>query len=124
MAKEIPIKFMKRGEVKRREKVFMEKQSFPEKQTWGTWEELLLACVVHRYGTESWDFVLTELWKRSTSTLHRVLTPHSNKQKYHSQYVSAGAPSSLLDSDADSINSFLNNDRRLKESTLDFKSPS
>uniref|UniRef100_A0A2N9F349 Uncharacterized protein n=1 Tax=Fagus sylvatica TaxID=28930 RepID=A0A2N9F349_FAGSY len=28
---------------------------FPEKQTWGTWEELLLACAVHRYDTESWD---------------------------------------------------------------------
>jgi hypothetical protein len=26
---------------------------FPEKQTWGTWEELLLACAVHRYDTES-----------------------------------------------------------------------
>ena len=39
----------------------MEKKIFPEKQTWGTYEELLLACVVHRYGTESWDFVLTEL---------------------------------------------------------------
>lgn len=73
---------MKRGEVKRREKVFMEKQSFPEKQTWGTWEELLLACAVHRYGTESWDSVSAELRKRSTTTLHHALTPHSCKQKY------------------------------------------
>nr|POF18248.1 hypothetical protein CFP56_12476 [Quercus suber] len=60
----------------------MEKQSFPEKQTWGTWEELLLACAVHRYGTESWDSVSAELRKRSTTTLHHVLTPHSCKQKY------------------------------------------
>ena len=68
---------MKRVEVKRREKVFMEKQNFPEKQTWGTWEELLLACAVHRYGTESWGSVSAEH--------HHALTPHSCKQKYHSQ---------------------------------------
>ncbi|KAF3955401.1 hypothetical protein CMV_019374 [Castanea mollissima] len=60
----------------------MEKQSFPEKQIWGTWEELLLACAVHRYGTESWDSVSAELRKRSATTLHHVLTPHSCKQKY------------------------------------------
>ena len=59
---------MKRGEVKRREKVFMEKQSFSEKQTWSTWEELLLAYAVYRYGMESWDSVSTELQKRSTTT--------------------------------------------------------
>ena len=106
---------MKRKEV-RREKIFIEKRSFPEKQTWGMWEELLLACAVHRYSTESWDSVSAELRKRSTTTLHHVLTPHNCKQKYHSQYVSAGTPSSSSDSDADSTNSFLNGDRRLKES--------
>lgn len=61
----------------------MEKQSdFPEKQTWGTWEELLLACAVHRYGTENWDSVAVELQKRS-STLHHLLTPKTCEQKYH-----------------------------------------
>lgn len=60
----------------------MEKQSdFPEKQTWGTWEELLLACAVHRYGTENWDSVAVELQKRS-STLHHLLTPKNCEQKY------------------------------------------
>lgn len=65
----------------------MAKPNFPEKQTisttttWGTWEELLLACAVHRYGADSWDSVSSELRKR-TSTLH-LLTPHSCKQKYH-----------------------------------------
>ena len=48
---------MKCGEVKRREKVFMEKQSFPEKQTWATCEGLLLACAVHRFGWDSFKFV-------------------------------------------------------------------
>ncbi|KAK9921697.1 hypothetical protein M0R45_030199 [Rubus argutus] len=36
---------------------------FSEKQTittWGTWEELLLACAVHRYGTHCWDSVAAE----------------------------------------------------------------
>ncbi|KAM1747865.1 hypothetical protein ACFX12_008929 [Malus domestica] len=56
---------------------------FPEKQTptWGTWEELLLACAVHRFGTQSWDSVATELRKRS-SNLH-LLTPHACKRKFH-----------------------------------------
>ena len=48
---------MKCGEVKRREKVFMEKQSFPEKQTWGTCEGLLLACAVHRFGWDSFKLI-------------------------------------------------------------------
>ncbi|XP_021894008.1 uncharacterized protein LOC110811752 [Carica papaya] len=51
-----------------------------EKQTWGTWEELLLACAVHRYGADSWDSVAMEVQKRS-STLSS-LTPLSCKQKY------------------------------------------
>ncbi|KAM1524232.1 hypothetical protein ACFX14_009025 [Malus domestica] len=57
--------------------------NFPEKQTptWGTWEELLLACAVHRFGTQSWDSVATELRKRS-SNLH-LLTPHACKRKFH-----------------------------------------
>ncbi|PON34683.1 Octamer-binding transcription factor [Parasponia andersonii] len=61
----------------------MAKPNFPEKQTtWGTWEELLLACAVHRYGIDSWDSVATELRKR-TSIPHLLLTPHSCKHKYH-----------------------------------------
>lgn len=61
----------------------MDKPNFPEKQTpsWGTWEELLLACAVHRFGTQSWDAVATELRKRS-SNLH-LLTPHACKRKFH-----------------------------------------
>ena len=48
---------MKCREVKRREKIFMEKQNFPEKQTWGTWEGLLLACTVHRFGWDSFKLL-------------------------------------------------------------------
>ncbi|KAB2631437.1 hypothetical protein D8674_008956 [Pyrus ussuriensis x Pyrus communis] len=57
--------------------------NFPQKQTptWGTWEELLLAGAVHRFGTQSWNSVATELRKRS-SNLH-LLTPHACKRKFH-----------------------------------------
>ncbi|CAK9168675.1 unnamed protein product [Ilex paraguariensis] len=52
---------------------------------WGTWEELLLACAVNRYGTDSWDSVAVEVQKRSStsSTLNRLLTPSNCKRKYH-----------------------------------------
>lgn len=52
-----------------------------EKERWGTWEELLLACAVNRYGTKSWDSVAMEIQRRS-STL-KLLTPHNCKLKYH-----------------------------------------
>ncbi|KAA8518258.1 hypothetical protein F0562_015859 [Nyssa sinensis] len=56
-----------------------------EKETsWGTWEELLLACAVNRHGTKSWDSVAIEIQKRSsTSTLQHLLTPQNCKHKYH-----------------------------------------
>uniref|UniRef100_A0A2N9FBB9 Uncharacterized protein n=1 Tax=Fagus sylvatica TaxID=28930 RepID=A0A2N9FBB9_FAGSY len=53
---------------------------FPEKQTWGTWEELLLACAVHRYDTESWDSVSMEIQKRS-SKLHYHLQRRFNQNQ-------------------------------------------
>ncbi|KAK0584263.1 hypothetical protein LWI29_010243 [Acer saccharum] len=56
--------------------------NFPEKQTWGTCEELLLACAVHRYGTDNWSSVAAQVQKRSSSTL-KFLTPHSCRDKYH-----------------------------------------
>ncbi|KFK35020.1 hypothetical protein AALP_AA5G223800 [Arabis alpina] len=55
----------------------------PEKQqTWSTWEELLLACAVHRHGTNSWDSVAVEIQKRN-STLHNTLTAFDCRHKYH-----------------------------------------
>lgn len=59
----------------------MAKPNFPEKQTaWGTWEELLLASAVHRYGADSWDSVASELRKRSSTPY--LLSPLSCKHKY------------------------------------------
>ncbi|KAL5739680.1 hypothetical protein ACOSQ2_028860 [Xanthoceras sorbifolium] len=55
--------------------------NFPEKQKWGTWEELLLACAVHRYGTDNWSSVAAQVQERS-STL-KFLTPRSCRDKYH-----------------------------------------
>ncbi|XP_042512991.1 nuclear receptor corepressor 2-like [Macadamia integrifolia] len=52
------------------------------KESWGTWEELLLACAVNRHGTNSWDSVAMEIQNRTTSSLH-LLTPQNCKQKYH-----------------------------------------
>ena len=62
----------------------MEKQSFSEKQTWSTWEELLLAYAVYRYGMESWDSISAELRKQST-TMSSHLTA-VNKSTTHSTF--------------------------------------
>ncbi|XWS59240.1 hypothetical protein CRYUN_Cryun08bG0104400 [Craigia yunnanensis] len=56
--------------------------NFPEKQTWGTWEELLLACAVHRYGSDSWGSVAMELQKRTSTLQHLFFTPLSCQQKF------------------------------------------
>ncbi|GFY99808.1 DNA-binding bromodomain-containing protein [Actinidia rufa] len=51
---------------------------------WGTWEELLLACAVHRHGANRWDSVAIEIQKRSsTASLRHLLTPRHCEQKYH-----------------------------------------
>ncbi|CAN7063002.1 unnamed protein product [Brassica rapa subsp. trilocularis] len=52
----------------------------PEKQTWGTWEELLLACAVHRHGTESWLSVSAEIQKRTRNL--SSLTASACRHKY------------------------------------------
>ncbi|XVE61246.1 hypothetical protein DITRI_Ditri06bG0024300 [Diplodiscus trichospermus] len=56
--------------------------NFSDKQTWGTWEELLLACAVHRYGSDSWDSVAMELQKRTSTLQHLSFTPLSCQQKF------------------------------------------
>ena len=53
---------------------------FPKKQTWGMWEELLLACVVHRYDMESWDSISMEIQKWS-SKLHYHLQCRFNQNQ-------------------------------------------
>nr|XP_016463328.1 PREDICTED: uncharacterized protein LOC107786375 [Nicotiana tabacum] len=59
----------------------VENSSEEEEPRWGTWEELLLACAVNRYGTKSWDSVAVELQKRSTAPA-RLLSPHNCRLKY------------------------------------------
>uniref|UniRef100_A0A1J3CS02 Uncharacterized protein n=1 Tax=Noccaea caerulescens TaxID=107243 RepID=A0A1J3CS02_NOCCA len=56
-------------------------ENYPEKQTWSTWEELLLACAVHRYGTDSWDSVAAEIQKQNSTS--RTLTALDCRHKYH-----------------------------------------
>ncbi|CAH8362125.1 unnamed protein product [Eruca vesicaria subsp. sativa] len=50
-------------------------------QTWSTWEELLLACAVHRHGTDSWDSVAGEINKQNSSP--RPLTGLDCRNKYN-----------------------------------------
>ncbi|KAL1193434.1 hypothetical protein V5N11_019169 [Cardamine amara subsp. amara] len=52
----------------------------PEKQTWSTWEELLLACAVHRHGIDSWDSVAAEIQKHNSA--FRTLTAFECRHKY------------------------------------------
>ncbi|KFK37084.1 hypothetical protein AALP_AA4G210700 [Arabis alpina] len=51
-----------------------------QQQKWGTWEELLLACAVHRHGTESWNSVSSEIQKRTLNL--PSLTASSCRTKY------------------------------------------
>ncbi|KAA8515723.1 hypothetical protein F0562_018666 [Nyssa sinensis] len=51
-----------------------------EKETWTTWEELLLACAVKRHGLKDWDSVAMELQNRSALPL--FLTARNCKNKY------------------------------------------
>lgn len=50
--------------------------------TWGSWEELLLACAVKRHGFKNWDSVALEI--RTKTSLPRLqTTAQCCKQKYH-----------------------------------------
>ena len=51
-----------------------------EREIWGTWEELLLACAVNRHGTRSWDSVAMEVQARSPFS--HLLTPQNCRQRY------------------------------------------
>ncbi|KAJ9158693.1 hypothetical protein P3X46_024254 [Hevea brasiliensis] len=50
--------------------------------TWGTWEELLLACAVKRHGFKNWDSVAMEVQTKS-SLPHLLTTAENCQQKYH-----------------------------------------
>lgn len=53
-----------------------------ETHRWGTWEDLLLAFAVNRYGIDRWDSVASELQKRSSDPALTLLTPQNCKQRY------------------------------------------
>ena len=59
----------------------------------GTWEELLLACAVHHYGTESWDSISAELRKQSTTTSSHLTVV--NKSTLTSNAVSTKMPANI-----------------------------
>ncbi|RZC77408.1 hypothetical protein C5167_001539 [Papaver somniferum] len=61
------------------EKIYKEEE---EKISWGTWEELLLACAVKRHGTNNWESVANEI-KNKKSSSNFIVTPQNCKQKYH-----------------------------------------
>ncbi|XP_040991171.1 LOW QUALITY PROTEIN: uncharacterized protein LOC121238389 [Juglans microcarpa x Juglans regia] len=56
--------------------------AIPHNQTWGSWEELLLACAVKRHGLTDWDSVSQEL-QNKTSLPHLFTTPTNCQLKYH-----------------------------------------
>ncbi|KAG1363888.1 serine/arginine repetitive matrix protein 1 [Cocos nucifera] len=58
----------------------MARSGDPEREIWGTWEELLLSCAVNRHGTRSWDAVAMEVQARSTFA--HLLTPQSCRHRY------------------------------------------
>ncbi|KAI3867981.1 hypothetical protein MKX03_035197 [Papaver bracteatum] len=53
-----------------------------EKISWGTWEELLLACAVKRHGTNNWVSVANEIHNKKSSS-NFIVTPQNCKLKYH-----------------------------------------
>ncbi|KAL2330890.1 hypothetical protein Fmac_018471 [Flemingia macrophylla] len=58
----------------------IEKNQHHRNQTWGTWEELLLACAVNRHGFKDWDAVAMEVQSRTTRLL---ATARHCEQKFH-----------------------------------------
>ncbi|KAJ0246717.1 DNA-binding bromodomain-containing protein [Hirschfeldia incana] len=59
----------------------MTKPENDNNQTWSTWEELLLACAVHRHGIDSWDSVAAEIHKQNSSS--RTLTAFDCRRRYN-----------------------------------------
>lgn len=50
--------------------------------SWGTWEELLLACAVKRHGLKDWESVAMEV-QAKTSLPQLLTTAYNCKLKYH-----------------------------------------
>ncbi|KAJ3707378.1 hypothetical protein LUZ61_011083 [Rhynchospora tenuis] len=74
-----------------------------EREIWGTWEELLLACAVTRHGTSSWDSVAMEV--QSRSPFSHLLTPNKCRLRYlhlHRRFSSSASPENGAASDGES----------------------
>ncbi|KAJ4811212.1 DNA-binding bromodomain-containing protein [Rhynchospora pubera] len=74
-----------------------------EREIWGTWEELLLACAVTRHGTASWDSVAMEV--QSRSPFSHLLTPNKCRLRYlhlHRRFSSSASPENAAVSDGES----------------------
>ncbi|KAJ1702539.1 hypothetical protein LUZ63_002318 [Rhynchospora breviuscula] len=74
-----------------------------EREIWGTWEELLLACAVTRHGTSSWDSVAMEV--QSRSPFSHLLTPTKCRLRYlhlHRRFSSSSSPENAAVSDGES----------------------
>ncbi|KAJ8748801.1 hypothetical protein K2173_011357 [Erythroxylum novogranatense] len=68
-------------------------QAHTQSQTWGTWEELLLAAAVKRHGLKNWDLVASEI--RTKTSLPLVLTTAQDCElKYHDLHQRFTASSS------------------------------
>ncbi|KAI4382442.1 hypothetical protein MLD38_008406 [Melastoma candidum] len=83
-----------------------------EETTWGTWEELVLACAVQRHGLDSWDSVSMEL-QSTTSLPHPLTTPLICETKYRDLRCRF-AP----DSRDDDLDTWLEDLRRLRIAEL------
>lgn len=62
------------------EKPDIDKNHHQTTSSWGTWEELLLACAVNRHGFKDWDTVAMEVQSRSTRLL---ATARHCEMKFH-----------------------------------------
>ncbi|RWW14777.1 hypothetical protein GW17_00021431 [Ensete ventricosum] len=70
-----------------------------ERDVWGTWEELLLACAVNRHGTRRWDAVSMEIQSRTTAS--HLVTPQGCRQRFRDLQRRFGAGRDNDGSDAD-----------------------
>ncbi|URE29524.1 BROMO [Musa troglodytarum] len=70
-----------------------------ERDAWGTWEELLLACAVSRHGTRRWDSVSMEIQSRTAAS--HLVTPQGCRQRFRDLQRRFGAGGDNDGSDAD-----------------------
>ncbi|RRT54775.1 hypothetical protein B296_00048926 [Ensete ventricosum] len=70
-----------------------------EKEIWGTWEELLLACAVNRHGTRRWESVAMEI--ESRTSVSQLVTPQGCRQRYRDLQRRFGAGAGVVNGSGD-----------------------